>query len=366
MAESVVQVRLGRRSYPIYVGSDVLSSLGKKVKKVAEGEKCVVVTNPRIAELYGERVTKSLEEVSLKVYLLEVDEGEEHKSLEEVTKFYQRLVKRGIGRFDAIVALGGGVIGDLAGFVAATYMRGIPLIQAPTTLLAQVDSSIGGKVGVNLPQGKNLVGCFYQPKFVLADVSVLKTLPKKELKVGLAEVIKYGFIVSDEFLSYVEAHLEAILKAEEDVLTQIVLGCCKTKARVVEEDERDFGRRAILNYGHTVGHAIEALTGYKMLHGEAISIGMVCAAYVACEMGFIDKSLLARHINLLAEASLPTELPKLGVDEIVKQIGLDKKAKGESSIFVLLKGIGLPVVVDVSDDVLDKALTKAKLLAKKE
>ena len=361
MIERIVEVPL-RESYRIFVGSANLSQLGEKLKQ-ASFKKAVVVSNPLILAHHGKTVKGSLEKVGIEQYILEVPEGEEHKSLKKARELYNELINLGVKRGDLIIALGGGVIGDLAGFVAATYMRGLPLVQVPTTLLAQVDSSIGGKVGVNLPHGKNFIGAFYHPILVLIDVTTLKTLPARELRAGLAEVIKYGFLKDEDFLQFIEAELDSIFQLNEEVLVRLITGCCKIKAQVVAEDEKDTGVRRILNYGHTIGHAIETLTGYqKYLHGEAVAIGMVCAALIAQELGFADDSLVKRHTRLLKRAGLPVTLPPVETEKILEQIEWDKKAQGDSRIFVLLKRIGESQVLDVQPDIIRKALGKHRSL----
>lgn len=355
MAEQVLKVSL-RQGYKIYIGFNNLSSLGEKLKSLGF-KKTVVVTNPIIKRLYGQEVEESLKKADLKGFFLEVSEGEEHKSLKEAERLYEKLGEIGIKREDSLVALGGGVIGDLAGFVAGTYMRGIPLVQVPTTLVSQVDSSVGGKVAVNLSQGKNLIGLFYQPQLVLVDVSHLKTLPLRELKAGLVEVVKYGFIGSETLLKFVEENLDSLLKLEERTLTQVVLKCCKFKATIVEKDEKDLtGERAILNYGHTIGHALEVEGQYKdYLHGEAIALGMLVAAQIALELGFIGEELVERHERIFKRLGLPLKF-SFSPEKILERITLDKKARGEGNIFVLLKGVGIPVVTKVSPEVVKRAL----------
>ncbi|HAW60641.1 MAG TPA: 3-dehydroquinate synthase [Actinobacteria bacterium] len=358
MEERVVEVALGTRGYKIYIGWGNLSSLGGKLKSVVAPNKAAVITHPVIADLYGERVVGSLREAGFETHLLNVPDGEEYKSLEVASNLYGKLAELEFHRFDCIVVLGGGVVGDLAGFVAATYMRGVPFIQVPTTLLGQVDSGIGGKVAVDHPRAKNLIGCFYQPRLVLNDMSTIKSLPEPEVKSGLAEVIKYGFLRGEEFLSFLEANLDSLLRLERNALIETVVECCRMKAAIVEEDERDLGgRRAILNYGHTVGHALEATTGYtSLLHGEGVAIGMVCAARIAQRLGLIDEALVERHIALLSRAGLPTRLPISDIGSIQERILLDKKSQGEASIFVLLKGLGKPALVEVPPQVIREAL----------
>jgi 3-dehydroquinate synthase len=252
-------------------------------------------------------------------------------------------------RRSAVIALGGGVIGDLAGYAAATYLRGIPLIQVPTTLLAQVDSSVGGKTGVNLREGKNLVGAFYQPSLVVADTQTLESLPPRQLRAGLSEVVKYGMIADSELFGYIESHLDQVLRAEEEPLTFLVTWSCAIKAKVVEQDEREEGLRAILNFGHTVGHAIEAATGYRrLLHGEAVAIGMVVATALSVMRGLCGEEDLHRLRSLLRRIGLPTTSP-IDLESIVKSIVYDKKIKNNMIYFVLTKGVGHVTVAPISD-----------------
>jgi len=325
--------------------------------------RAIIITNPTVSNLYGAVISGSLQKAGFSVHILEVPEGEKYKSLETAAELYDRLVSLGARRFEPIVALGGGVIGDLAGFVAATYMRGVPYIQIPTSLLAQVDSSVGGKVAVNHPQGKNLIGCFYQPRAVFIDLETLATLPERQLKAGLAEVIKYSFIRNDGFLSFLEKNLNLILELNRPILLEIVKRCCQIKAKVVEEDEKDLGTRAILNYGHTIGHAIEALGGYeKYLHGEAISIGMVGAAWIACELGFLKREEVERHEEILSRVGLPTKLSEFSESQVIDQMQWDKKWVSEKSRFVLLEKIGSPILYsDVPVSVIKKALRRLSL-----
>jgi len=304
-------------------------------------------------------VKASFEGSDISSDIFEVPDGEEYKSLKTASDLSERLARSQALRFEPIVALGGGVIGDLAGFVAATYMRGVPFVQAPTTLLAQVDSSVGGKVAVNLANGKNLVGAFYQPKFVLIDVSTLKTLPERELKAGLVEVIKVAFLKGNDFLSYLKANIEDILDLKEEALLRIVKESCEFKAKIVEKDERDLtGKRAILNYGHTVGHAIETLTGYKQyLHGEAVAMGLIAAALISHKLGLIDEALLKLHYSILRSVSFSVTLPSsISAMDILQAISLDKKRRGQGMVFVLLKGVGQPFVTEVDERMAKKAL----------
>ncbi len=354
--QKTVKVSLGGRSYNIIIGSKLLDKLGQKIKPLVLSRRAFIVSNPIVFDLYGNKVSQSLKKAGFEVNLLMVPDGEKYKSLETSYKLYNQLIEHNAGRFDVVIALGGGVIGDLTGFVAATYMRGIPFIQIPTTLLAQVDSSVGGKVAVNHFKAKNLIGCFYQPKLVLIDVDVLQTLPERELKSGLAEVIKCGFLIGEDFISFLEEHIEDILMMNTEILIEIVQRCCEFKARIVEVDERDFGKRAILNYGHTIGHAIEASSGYKKYrHGEAIAMGMVCAAKIAQRRGLIPESIMSQHEDILKRAGLPIIVPSLlDTKDVMKHLLLDKKKRDENHTFVLLKGIGEPIIEGVaSDDILE-------------
>ncbi|MDO8886511.1 3-dehydroquinate synthase [Candidatus Oleimmundimicrobium sp.] len=355
LQEKKVKVNLDKRSYDIVIGSGLIDEIGLKIKPLISSKRVFIISNPTVFSLYGDRVCRSLKSVGFDVNFLEVSDGENYKSLETAYELYGQLINHNASRFDVIIALGGGVIGDLAGFVAATYMRGLPFIQLPTTLLAQVDSSVGGKVAVNHPKAKNLIGCFYQPRFVLIDIDVLKTLPERELKVGLAEVIKYGFLSGEEFLSFLEEHIEDILAINPEILTEVVLRCCEFKARIVEADEKDFGKRAILNYGHTIGHVIEASSGYKKYrHGEAIAIGMVCAAKIAQKRGLIQEGFVRQHEDILKRAGLPIMPPSLDAKDVMKHLLLDKKRCDEDHAFVLLKGIGEPIIESVAgDDILE-------------
>lgn len=362
--EEIVKVNLGESSYPIYIGSDNLRTIGGRLRSLLATNKVRVITNPTVWSLYGSTVKASLEGSNVSFEVFEIPDGEEYKSLRVASDLFERLAVSQALRFEPIVALGGGVVGDLAGFIAATYMRGVPLVQVPTTLLAQVDSSVGGKVAVNLAAGKNLVGAFYQPRFVLIDVSTLKTLPERELKAGLAEVIKVAFLKGDDFLSYLTANMKDILNLKEETPLRIIRESCEFKARVVEEDERDLtGKRAILNYGHTVGHAIESLTGYKeYLHGEAVALGLVAAALISKRLGLIDEALLDLHYSILRSASFSVKLPSsISHEDILRAISLDKKRKGQGMVFVLLRDVGQPFVAEVDEETVKRALEEMRV-----
>ena len=348
---SKVRVDLGERSYDIHIDSDNLSELGEMIKKVNSYDKVVVITDPLVNDLFGNQVRSSVRAAGFKVDTIEVPRGERYKTLAQASRIYDKLVELEAHRDSFILGVGGGVIGDLAGYVAATYMRGIDYAEVPTTLLAQVDASIGGKTGVDHPKGKNLIGAFYQPKFVFIDVKTITTLPNKELETGLAEVIKYGVIEDADFFKFLEAnshHLntkafeeEGTLRAALKVWHTIVVESCKIKAKVVEKDERETGLRMILNYGHTIGHAIETLTHYERYsHGEAVSIGMVCAASIANKMRLLDKESSDRIRDLLENIGLPTMAERLSVKRIIKSLSVDKKIRKGRVQFVLPVKIG--------------------------
>ncbi len=339
----VVKVPLADRTYRILIGRGLLPQLGAECAKHALGSRCAVITDRNVAKFYADAALKSLVSAGFDPVLITVPAGETSKSLEMASRCFERLAAARLERKSFVVALGGGVIGDLAGFVAAAYLRGIPFVQVPTTLLAQVDSSVGGKVGVNLPAGKNLVGAFYQPSFVFCDLSTLDTLPKREFCAGLGEVIKYGIIFDAAFFRRLEKDLESLMAREEGVLAAIVSRCCAIKAHVVAHDEKESGLRAILNFGHTIGHALEAVSGYgRFLHGEAISIGQVAAAHVSASQLGLAQSHVERIGTLLARAGLPTtvRLGRSQVEKLLAAMRLDKKVSEGEVRFVLAKRIG--------------------------
>lgn len=359
MSESVVRVSLGERSYDIHVGERVLDATGELIARTSKARVAAIVTNPRIGKLYAERVVKSLKGAGITGHVITIPAGERYKTLNTVRGVYEKMLDHRIDRTGMVIGLGGGVVGDLAGFVAATYLRGVEFVQMPTSLLAQVDASVGGKVGVDLPRGKNLVGAFYQPKVVLADTGTLRTLPKAQFRSGLAEVIKHGIILDSDYYSYLERNLPAIMRLESEPLRHVVQRSVELKAQVVTQDERESGLRAILNYGHTVGHAIESLTGYKsVLHGEAVAIGMVTAALIAWEMGLADESLAHRIANLLVRAGLPYKPPaEVSPEAVVEAMKLDKKVAHGKLRFVLAKEIGSSFVTeDVTPELIVRSL----------
>ncbi|MDD5491754.1 MAG: 3-dehydroquinate synthase [bacterium] len=343
-----VKVRLKDRSYKILIGVD-LSKLGSAMRDLKLGRQVMIVTNPKVGRLYLSKTEHSLIKSGFYVHYTLIPDGERYKTQESANRIYAHCLQRGFDRGDTILALGGGVIGDLAGFAAATFMRGINLVQVPTTLLAQVDSSVGGKVGINLPDGKNMVGAFYQPKLVYADPKTLRTLPAKELSNGLAEVIKYGIIYDARLISYLEKNINQIKKLDEITLQKVISRCCDIKARVVALDERERNIRAILNFGHTIGHTIEGLTHFKKYkHGEAVAIGMVGAAKIAISLQMADGSLETRLKALLKRAGLPVTIKGIKVTwaDFLRFMRHDKKALAGKIRFVLPVGIGKVKIVD--------------------
>jgi len=329
-----ITVELGERSYPIVIGSGLLGG-GFDLSACVDGPDCLVVTNETVEPLYLEALTADL--TGKQVRAISLPDGEAYKTLETVEDILDTLIEGGANRDTTVIALGGGVVGDIAGFAAACYMRGVDFIQVPTTLLAQVDSSVGGKTGVNHASGKNLIGAFHQPRAVLIDTETLQTLPDRELKAGLAEVIKYGAIVDADFFAWLEANVDALLARDPQALAVAIRRSCELKAEIVAEDERESGRRAILNFGHTFGHAIERCQGYgEWLHGEAVAAGMVMAAQLSSG----DIALAERIANLLERAGLPTRPPAIDALDLLAAMGMDKKVQQKRLRFVLLRGLG--------------------------
>jgi 3-dehydroquinate synthase len=339
---TVVRVSLAERSYEIHIGSNVIAATGLLVAMQLGSRHAVIVTDPNVRQPHADRAMNSLIEAGVRVDGLMVAAGEQTKSPEQLVRLWNELLETGADRKSVIVAIGGGVIGDLAGFLAATYTRGLRFLQVPTTLLAMVDSSVGGKTGINLPTAKNMIGSFWQPSAVLVDTETLKTLPEREYRSGLGEVVKYGVILDADFFEFLEANVDAILARDAEVLKTIIARCCWLKAGVVEQDEREeTGLRAVLNYGHTYCHAIEAVSGYgQYLHGEAVAIGMVCASRLAARMGRIDSSLTDRQEQLLAKLGLPTAVLGLDADELLAAMRHDKKVEHGQLRFVLPTKLG--------------------------
>jgi 3-dehydroquinate synthase len=337
-----VHVNLGARSYDIEIGSGNLLSAARLCQAERDDAHTVIISDTNVDPLYAEPLADALVELGSEVDMLAVDAGEPSKAPDVACELWEQLLDQGADRQTVIVALGGGVVGDLAGFVAATFSRGLTFVQVPTSLLAQVDSSVGGKVGVNLPGAKNMVGAFWQPRGVVIDVDVLGTLPEREFRAGMAEVVKYGVIMDAEFFAYLETSVDAINQRNAAVLTQIVERCCRLKADVVEEDEYETkGRRSILNYGHTFCHALEAVTGYEqLLHGEGVAIGMMCAARLAQRLGRVDGEFTERQLKLLAALHLPTVSPQVDPDELLEAMYHDKKVERGELRFVLPTQLG--------------------------
>jgi 3-dehydroquinate synthase len=337
-----VHVNLGPRSYDIEIGSGNLTDVVKLCDAEQEDAHAVIITDSNVDLLYSEPVGDALQEAGAQVDILIAEAGEQSKSPDVAADLWEQLFDQGADRKTVVVALGGGVVGDLAGFVAATFARGLRFVQVPTTLLAQVDSSVGGKVGVNLPGGKNMVGAFWQPRGVVIDVAVLESLPEREYKAGLAEVVKYGVIQDADFFAYLEKNVESINKRDTAALTYIVKRCCRLKADVVEQDEREeTGLRSILNYGHTFCHAFEAGTNYEeLLHGEGVAIGMMCAARLAERLGRVDAAFVERQRKLLTAFRLSLDVPNVDRDELIELMYRDKKVEHGKLRFVLPTRLG--------------------------
>ena len=335
-----LSVNLADHGYPIHIGAGLLDSPQLMPDGVLKN-KAVVITNSTIAPLYLRRVVAMVESAGAQCISITLPDGEAYKSWETLNHIFDELLANRCERKTPLIALGGGVIGDLTGFAAATYQRGVPFIQVPTTLLAQVDSSVGGKTAINHPLGKNMIGAFYQPRAVIADMDTLRTLPPRELAAGIAEVVKYGFIRDPEFLDWLEHNVERLSALEPEALAYAVERSCQNKAEVVAKDERETGDRALLNFGHTFGHAIEAGMGYgEWLHGEAVGAGMVMAARFSEKLGLINKTDVQRVVDILARAKLPLQAPDLGAERYLELMGHDKKVEGGKIKFILLKKLG--------------------------
>lgn len=353
---ATVHVNLGPRSYDIEIGSGNLLDARRFVDTEYDDAHAVLITDSNVDRLYAEPLASALTDEGCEVATLIIEPGEPSKSIDVAIELWEQLLDEGADRKTTVVAVGGGVIGDLAGFVAATFARGLAFVQVPTTLLAQVDSSVGGKVGVNLANAKNMVGAFWQPRGVLIDVATLGSLPDREFRAGLAEVVKYGVIQDADFFAYLEQHVEAINRRDPHVLIRIVERCCRIKADVVEQDEREeTGLRAILNYGHTFCHALEAATGYEtLLHGEGVAIGMLCASRLAERLGRVDAAFTKRQYDLLTAFGLPTAVPDVSHEELIELMYHDKKVERGKLRFVLPTRMGHVEVVRgvTTDDIL--------------
>lgn len=348
-----VHVQLSERSYEIAIGTGNLTDVGAILGRLCKFTHAVVITDTNVAQFHARRVANSLGGMGARIDEEVIEAGEASKSVANANRLWQQLLQHKADRKSVVVAVGGGVIGDLAGFVAATYARGLAFFQVPTTLLAHVDSSVGGKVGVNLPNAKNMVGAFWQPLGVLIDTAALDTLPDREYRAGLAEVVKYGVILDAEFFTYLEEHAADLNARRPDVLRYVIARCCRLKADVVERDERETtGLRAVLNYGHTFAHAIEAEAGYgEFLHGEAVSIGMLAASQLAERLGRVDRRLTERQRELLQQLGLPVTMPALAPDVLLAAMRLDKKVAHGRLRFVLPTRMGhVELVADVPED----------------
>lgn len=347
----IQKVELGERSYPIVVGSGLLTGDFDLTDYVA-GADCMIVSNETVAPIYLQTLTAALPGKSVSTCIL--PDGEAHKTIDSAMAVIDALVEAGANRDTTLIALGGGVVGDITGFAAATYMRGVPVIQVATTLLAQVDSSVGGKTGVNHPGGKNLIGAFHQPKLVLIDTETLDTLPERDLRAGLAEAVKHGAIADAEYFLWMEQNAAALLAKDKDALAHLVIRSCQIKAAVVAEDEREHGARALLNFGHTFAHAIENSLGYgEWLHGEAVAAGMVMAA----ELSAIDDAQQRRLVALLEALGLPVRPPPIGAVQLRKAMCLDKKVAAKRLRFILLESIGSAYIAeDVAEELLSRVL----------
>jgi 3-dehydroquinate synthase len=344
-----LKVDLGNRSYPIYIGSDLIdqASLFSACEKSTS---LYIVTNTTVEPLYAARLTKTLETFGKPVRTITLPDGESYKDWKNLQLIFDDLLKFGADRQTMLIALGGGVIGDMTGFAAASFMRGVRFIQVPTTLLAQVDSSVGGKTGINHPLGKNMIGAFHQPVAVIADLNTLKTLPPRELSAGLAEVVKHGAIADAQFLDWIEVNAAALLACDTNAMGHAVLRSCEIKSAVVSADEREGGIRATLNFGHTFGHAIEAGMGYgEWLHGEAVGCGMMMGADLSCRLNLISQAELARLTKIIKSMHLPTVPPKFGAVRYMELMQVDKKTEGGQIRYVLLEKIGKAQIKNVPD-----------------
>ena len=350
MTVEIIKVALGERSYDIALGAGILDTVGSLCRELKLSGTAAVVSNTTVAPLYYDRVRASLEAAGYPVVLVSLPDGEAFKNSATLNLIYDALVDASLDRGSLIIALGGGVIGDMAGFAAASYLRGIPFVQVPTTLLSQVDSSVGGKTGINHPRGKNLIGAFYQPRAVLIDVATLDTLPDREYRSGLGEIIKYGAVLDSDFFSFLEDNATKLLARDKQSLIHAVGRSCAIKARIVESDEREGGVRAVLNYGHTLGHAVETLTGYsRYLHGEAVAIGMVQAARISKSYGFCSQADCDRIDSLISLLGLPLELPAFPAKNYAEALSHDKKVRDSGLLFICNFGIGAYRMERVTD-----------------
>ena len=354
-------VELGERRYPIFIGSDLDPKA--LLEPYIHGRQVMIVSNEMIAPLYLARYVAAIEALGKTVATCILPDGEKYKNIEHLNLIFDALLASGFNRDCTVLALGGGVIGDMAGFASACFQRGVYFIQVPTTLLSQVDSSVGGKTGINHPLGKNMIGAFQQPQVVLADMSQLKTLPARELSAGLAEVIKYALLGDADFLAWLEQHMDALVQGDEAALAEAVYRSCAHKARIVANDEKEQGERALLNLGHTFGHAIESYLGYgEWLHGEAVATGMVMAADLSQRMGWISAEDLARTKNIIQRANLPIVCPQIPLDDFLAYMAHDKKVLNGQLRLVLMQAVGQAIITRT----FDVELMKQAILANQE
>ncbi len=344
-----LKVELADRSYPIHIGKNLISD-ASLILPYLKRKHVAIVTNTTVAPLYLEQLSQSLQAAGVTVIAIILPDGEAYKNSATLNTIYDTLLQNRCERSTTLIALGGGVIGDLTGYAAATYLRGVPFIQIPTTLLSQVDSSVGGKTGINHPLGKNMIGAFYQPQLVLADIDTLQTLPAREFAAGMAEIIKYGLIRDAEFFDWLELNMASLMQLDEATLSYAIFRSCQNKADVVAKDEHEQGDRALLNLGHTFGHAIENAMGYGVwLHGEAVAVGSMMAADLSRRMGWLSESEVTRIQNSFVAANLPVTAPKLGVDRYLDLMGLDKKVENGKIRLILQQGIGKSVITSDYD-----------------
>jgi len=361
----VLKVNLDKKtssSYEIRVGKGIMDRMILLIGKNHKAARYVIVTDSNVGRLYGPMMLDALTQAGLNTSIMEIPAGESSKNISTVMDIAGKLLTLGADRGTVLIALGGGVVGDLTGFIASVYMRSVPYIQIPTTLVGQVDSAIGGKTAVDLPQGKNLLGTFYQPRAVFADLNFLDSLPQKEFNNGLAEIIKYGIIEDEKLFKLLEENMDAVKSRDLALLLKIIETCCRIKKSIVEIDEREQGLRRILNFGHTLGHALEAVSGYALSHGEGVALGMIAAARLSAKMHYLSEDELSRVEKVIAGASLPTMIPgSFATDKVIDCLKMDKKKKDDQVHFVLVKKIGMPFVNgSISDQLIRDVLEEMK------
>lgn len=349
-----IKVNLGERSYPVFIGDRIADRLNPLIRRYIKSKKIMLVTNTVVNKLYAKKVRQSLRKCGLSVSTVVLPDGEKYKNIEEAKKIWKQFIKNKLHRDSCIIALGGGVISDLVGFAASTYMRGINLINVPTTLIGQIDAAIGGKTGINF-EAKNIIGSFYQPKLVLIDINFLKTLPEKEIKNGLAEIIKYAIISDANLFKFLERKKQKLIQLDKNSLLKVITICCLIKARIVEEDEKEKNIRVILNYGHTIGHAIEKVSIYKIPHGEAVAVGMIKEAKIAKLLGILDKRQEKKIEHLIKKYSLARDI-KIRKREILAAIQIDKKVINEKVRLVLPRKIGRVRITNTPLKIIEKEL----------